>query len=202
MASGITPAQRAALARIRSALSASTYLAGGVAVALHCRHRLSHDLDLFTPDDPVATSLQALQQVEAVTITSQAPGTLYLDVGRIPASVLRYAYPTLQPPEKMIGVSVPVASVPDLVTMKLAAIVNRSERRDYWDLHQLLELGTSLPQALAWFKRRYPRQDVGHVVRAIVYFADAEAAPEMPRGLTLSRWDAIKAGLMTRVRAL
>ena len=166
------------------------------------RHRLSHDLDLFTPEDPVATSLRALEEVEAVTITNQTPGTLYLEVGRIPASLLRYAYPMLQAPERMSGVSVPVASVPDLVTMKLAAIVNRSERRDYWDLQQLLELGTTLPEALEWFKRRYPRQDVGHVIRAVVYFADADAAAEMPRGLTLSRREAVKAGLMTRVRAL
>jgi Nucleotidyl transferase AbiEii toxin, Type IV TA system len=202
---GVTPSisadQLRALAVVAPALPPSTYLAGGVAVALRCGHRTSVDLDLFTPNDPVATSLPALERLDGVVITSRHPRTLYLEVGGIPTSIISYAYPHLEPPIRIEEVPVPVASAPDLVTMKLAAIVDRGAMRDFWDLHELLHHeAIALPDALVLHLRRFPRHDLGHVVRALVYFADAEASP-FPRGLDPDRWDAIRTDFQRWVRA-
>jgi hypothetical protein len=53
--SGISDAQRAALATLAAVVDPTTYLGGGVAIALRLAHRQSRDLDLFVlAADPVA----------------------------------------------------------------------------------------------------------------------------------------------------
>ena len=198
---GMSAAQRAALGRLASSLPDSAYLAGGVAAAIRCGHRISVDLDLFTPEDPTVTSLPAIERLEGVVVTHKEPRTLYLEIDGIPISILSYAYPHLRPPERIADLPVPIASVEDLVTMKLAAIVDRGAARDFWDLHELMRTqALSLEAVLALHQRRFPRHDIGHVVRALVYFADAEAAP-LPAAMTGERWETIKADFRAWVRA-
>jgi hypothetical protein len=99
----------------------------------------------------------------------------------------------LHPPERLPGVPIPVASFDDLICMKLSAIAGRGARRDFWDLHAILTArGQSLRDAIAAYRQKYAAEDVGHVMRSLVYFADAESEP-MPIGLTAGHWENIKA---------
>jgi hypothetical protein len=81
--------QRRALARLNEAgLLRSLYLAGGVAVALHLRHRSSVDLDLFSCEptldlDMVRDAAVSALRAEAVAQTDAA---LALRVGRSPST--------------------------------------------------------------------------------------------------------------------
>jgi hypothetical protein len=193
----ITSAQRAALRTIAPALAPGVYLAGGVAVALACGHRTSHDLDLFVPEDfdadRVAERLMALQRT--MRITGTAPGTLYLEIGEIPASLLSYRYPLLAKLQRYPDVAVRVASPADLVCMKLSAIASRGAARDFWDLHVMLSKGAAggtLSAALDRYRKKFPGDDIGHVVRSLAYFGDADAAP-LPRGLSSKAWRRIEA---------
>lgn len=201
MSEAISEAQRAALATLAEVLDSSTYLAGGVAVALRLGHRLSRDLDLFVlASDPVPLE-QALTS-RGAHIVSRAEGSLHLEVAGVPASVLRYRYPLLSPPETLPGIPIQVASLDDLECMKLSAIAGRGAARDFWDLHALLVArGRSLAQALDAYRRKYASEDIGHVVRSLAYFDDAEAEP-MPGGLTKQHWQRIKADLTAWVGAL
>ncbi|HEY4180401.1 MAG TPA: nucleotidyl transferase AbiEii/AbiGii toxin family protein [Kofleriaceae bacterium] len=141
----------------------------------------------------------ALETMHGVVITQRKPRTVYLEVNGVPASVLTYPYPHLSPPEKLPGLPVTIASVPDLVTMKLAAIVSRGAARDFWDLHEMIARAPlPLPRALALYQQRFPQHDIGHVVRALVYFA--EASP-LPRDLTEISWQAIQRDFASWVRA-
>jgi hypothetical protein len=116
--------------------------------------------------------------------------------------VLRYAYPTLKPPERLTGIAVPVATQEDLVCMKLSAIGGRGARRDFWDLHALLgAMAMPLAEALQLFREKYPMEDVGHVIRSLVYFTDAEAEPP-PIGLAPEHWVQIEQDLTQWVRDL
>ncbi len=100
----------------------------------------------------------------------------------------------------IMGVPVLVASVADLVAMKLAAIGDRGAARDFWDLHELmLRTSMSLAAALQLHQRRFPRIDLGHIVRALVYFADADAAP-LPQAMTTETWERIKRDFRQWVR--
>lgn len=198
---GITERQRAALARLATVITPATYLAGGLAVSARCNHRTSIDLDLFTPDESLETILATLEAMDGVVITLRQPRTLYFEIDTVPASIITYSYPHLDLPEKVAGLPVPIAAVSDLVTMKMAAIVDRGARRDFWDLHELLARASlSLDDALALHRQRFPRHDLGHVIRALVYFADAEASP-MPVGLTDEQWSKIRHDFERWVRA-
>lgn len=201
MIEAISATQRAALETLADVLDPSSYLAGGVAVALRLGHRQSHDLDLFVPvSDPVPLEQELVSR--GVRLVSRAEGSLHLEVGGVPVSVLRYRYPLLAPPEALPGVAVNVASMDDLETMKLAAIAGRGAARDFWDLHALLlARRRTLGEALDAYRRKYASEDVGHVVRSLVYFEDADAGPT-PRGLTKELWQQIKGDFATWTRAL
>lgn len=135
-------------------------------------------------------------------IVSQAEGTLYIEIEGIPASIIRYSYPLLQPAEEIPDVGVKVASLDDLACMKLSAIARRGKARDFWDLHEILVQGPrELPELLDAYRSKYAQQDIGHVVRSLVYFADAETDP-MPEGLDAQHWATIKNELEQRVLAL
>jgi predicted nucleotidyltransferase component of viral defense system len=83
---------------------------------------------------------------------------------------------------------VAVAGLADLTAMKLQAISTRGAARDFWDLHELLrQRSITLAQALEEFRRRYVADDVGHVVRSLAYFGDADAEP-LPVGLDSETW--------------
>ncbi len=78
--------------------------------------------------------------------------------------------------------------------MKLSAIASRGLARDFWDLELLLKHGAaggSLSEALERYRRKFAADDVGHVVRSLAYFGDADAAP-LPPGLDTARWASIK----------
>jgi hypothetical protein len=204
-AGGITPAQQAITALIAPALDADTYLAGGVAVALDVGHRTSVDLDLFVSHDFDPERLAERLSVLApeARVTGRAAGTLHLEVRGVPVSILSYRYPMLAPTRRVQQVSVPVASPQDLACMKVSAIAGRGSAKDFWDLHELLERGVadSLADLLALYRQKYPVEDVGHAVRSLAYFGDADAAP-LPNGLTANRWQELKAAMRRRVRAL
>lgn len=202
---GITDEQRAALASLAPALEAETYLAGGVAIAMAMHHRMSVDLDLFVAHDFDADRLaeRIASAVPFFRVVGRAPGTLHAEVSQIPISVLSYRYPLLAPTRSLPDLPVPVASLEDLACMKVAAIAGRGAAKDFWDLHTLLARGVAgdLARVLELYQRKFPTDDVGHVVRSLAYFGDADAAP-LPRGLTPQRWGEVKAEIANGVRAL
>ena len=59
----------------------------------------------------------------------------------------------------------------------------------------------ALPQLLDAYERKYRQEEVGHVVRSLVYFADADAEP-LPEGLTPAHWAEMKRYLQQQVLAL
>ncbi len=201
MGGDLTDPQREALRTLAPLLGEGFYLGGGVAIALRLHHRSSRDLDLFRDSDPAPLE-ESLLQLPDVRVTGRAAGTLHLEVGGVPVSMLRYRYPLLAAPEPSAEVPVPLASLDDLICMKLSAIGGRGARRYFWDLRCLLAAkGMSLEGALALFARKFASVDVGHVVRALVYFADADREP-MPPELDAAAWEAIKGDLRSRVLAL
>ena len=199
----ITDAQSQALIKLAGCVDPSTYLAGGVAVAIRFHHRQSRDIDLFTPsEDPSAHAEVFAKTALGIVITGRSEGTLHLEVGGVPTSWLRYRYPSLSPPERIDGIPIQVASLEDLTGMKLSAITGRGAARDFWDLHEILvSTNLALPDALQTFRRKYATEDIGHVIKSLAYFADAESEP-LPRGLDAAHWERIKAEFRSWVGAL
>lgn len=189
--------QRRALAGLRRvAALRSFYLAGGVGVAFHLRHRQSRDLDLFSATaradlEAVSDELAALPDLVVVASTDAA---LKVRLGQVAIDIVRYPYPPLKKPSAGPE-GFPVAALLDLAAMKLAAIASRGIRRDFWDLHEILTRSRiTLDRALDAYTNRFgvKKADLYHVLRALTYFDDAEREPA-PKGLTGKHWRIIKA---------
>lgn len=202
----VPEAQRAALRRLARSLPAGAYLAGGVAVAWRFEHRGSVDLDVFVPGEFDAAMLarDLSSAGPGLEVTSVADRTVYAVVDGIPASVIGYRPLPLRPVEVVPGLALGLASLEDLVTMKLAAIGGRGAAKDFWDLDVMLRggvCGGELGGALAAYATRFPGVDPGYVLRALTYFGDADPAP-LPAGLTGEEWASIKQRSSARVRGL
>lgn len=93
-----------------------------------------------------------------------------------------------------------LASIDDLACMKLSAIAGRGAARDFWDLHTIVtRTGRPLLDFLDAFRRKYPTEDLGHVLRSLVYFGDA--GDPLPEGLSPSEWKRIQRDFEAWARA-
>jgi predicted nucleotidyltransferase component of viral defense system len=80
---------------------------------------------------------------------------------------------------------VPVASVKDLMAMKLKVLAERGELRDYYDVMQIDQHGgVSVEDGVAYYLDRY-RLDhasdaLAHLIRALGYLEDADEDEALP----------------------
>ena len=79
--------------------------------------------------------------------------------------------------------------------MKLSAIVGRGSRKDFCDIHALLKSGMTLHQMVDCYRKRYDVIDIGHVLRGLSYFEDADAGVSV-RMLSGETWRQVKAALV------
>lgn len=185
------------------------YLAGGTGLALQLGHRVSVDFDWFSGTNQLqeadrqrlfAGLRAAVPLSHDVTVLREEVGTLAVRVGGVDVSFFAYPYPLLEPATMQRGL--PLASYADIGAMKLAAIVGRGSRKDFIDVHALMQV-----QPLDVWLQAATRK-FAHVtdfrlsaLRALVYFADADAeAP--PRTLTPVDWSGVKDELVAAVHAI
>jgi len=157
------------------------YLAGGTALALQVGHRQSMDFDWFIPQlgDPEILFNRLKSLDIAFEIQSISFETVYLNIDTIQMSFIGYDYPRLQPKVLWTELGVHLAGMNDIACMKLSAIASRGSRKDFFDLHYLIKHFLSLEDYLRLYMKKYKNRDIGHVVRSLVYFADAETEPDI-----------------------
>jgi hypothetical protein len=199
----LTPAARQLLQRLgQEPWLREFYLAGGSAAALHLGHRVSVDLDFFTPQeyDPDILSRQ-LQRVGHLRVQQQSQWTLVGQLSEVQVSYFTYPYPLLE--ETLSLAKVRVASLLDIALMKLIAIGQRGSKRDFVDLYFICQSGWQLVDVLQRAPQKYRTVSYPsyHLLRALVYFEDAEddVSPQM---LVEWNWRAMKQFFEGEVRAL
>lgn len=168
------------------------YLAGGSALALHLGHRISVDLDYFTPRSFDAADLaRRLARVGNFVQEQRKKDTLLGTFDQTKVSFFRYAYPPIAKSEMVLNTA--IASVPDIGAMKLEAIGTRGRKRDFIDLYFICHAGHSLEQVLDWYRNKFSGVEVNlaHYLKALTYFEDAESDP-MPRMLERVAWSEVK----------
>ena len=169
------------------------YLGGGTAIALHLGHRHSHDLDFFSQQPFAPDRLRdTLSASAALTIEQMSAGTLTGTFHRTKVGYFHYPYPLLKPAVVHAGVA--VADLLDLACMKADAIQSRGTRRDFIDLYAICRAHIPLRQVLDAFAQKYRqvRFNRMHLLKSLMYFADAEQepAPDMLQEIT---WDSVTA---------
>jgi len=150
------------------------YLAGGTALALELGHRISVDLDFFSINDfstqEIADKLKIKGHLE---INSKDKDALNGSLNDVKISFLKYPYKLLFPTKEYNGVM--LADERDIAAMKILAISDRGNRKDFVDLFMLLKK-YSLNNILGFFNEKYKEYNYNmlHILKSLVYFFDAD----------------------------
>ena len=200
----LNEAQQHLLPRLARALDGTDYyLVGGAALALQVGHRSSVDFDWFAPQVGEPERLLHLLRVAHLeyTVLSLRVETVYVLIDTVQVSFIGYAYPLLQPVVCWPEIGLHMAGLDDIACMKLSAISSRGARKDFIDLHALITLYGSLEEYVRRYQQKYRTHDIGHVVRSLVYFEDAEREPELQM-VTPVTWQRVTADFEKWVKAL
>ena len=171
-------------------------LVGGTALALQLGHRKSVDLDLF---GTIEASPEDIQEVcrEAgeleISKTSKNINIYWID--GIKVDCVNYPYKWLDDCRVLDGVR--LASVNDIAAMKISAIINRGTKKDFIDLHFLLQK-MSLNHILDLYDQKYPDGSRFIAIKSLTYFEDAEDDP-MPFMFNDITWNDVKVSIITEV---
>ncbi len=175
------------------------YLVGGTALSLYYGHRLSIDLDLFSPDD------FELEQV-AEDISSHFPSFAYKIVPKVGVFgfiddvkvdlVKHHHFKLIAPIVEQDGIR--LYNAVDIAAMKVAAIIKRGVKKDFWDMAELLQHFT-LSEIIEFYTKKYPSQQLLiSVPQALTYFNDAEESIT-PVSLKNQTWDGVKEVIRNKV---
>lgn len=169
------------------------YLAGGSAVALHLGHRISVDLDFFTPKHFNVDSLgENLTKIGKVNTEQMVEDTFLGKLTDVKISFFRYPYPLLFKPTKLFNAN--IAHLLDIAVMKLDSISRRGSKRDFIDLYFIIkETKKPLADIIDLLLKKYKglNYNVTHLILSLAYFEDAE--PEIvPKMLKKISWDTVK----------
>lgn len=181
-------------------------LVGGTSLSLQIGHRMSDDIDLFTDHPYESIDFGAIDNFLRNTFgyVSDLPtgpvgmGVSYL-VGHTNDDTVKidlfYTDPFIQP-VLQIG-PYRLATVEEIIAMKIDIVQRKARKKDFWDLDELLN-SYSIEQIIALHKQRYPYNHDEKLIRE--NFIDFERAEEdfTPICLKGKHWELIKLDFVER----
>lgn len=161
----------------------SFVLYGGTALALRLGHRTSVDFDFFSHEPLDGERLFGLPLLDDAEILQRSPDTLTVSLPTQAGDRVKLSFfggidlgRVGRPDQTEDGVAW-VASLSDLLAMKLAVLIQRVSARDYVDIAAILKTGISLADGLgaaaALYGREFPPMEA---VKALGYFGEGDAA--------------------------
>lgn len=186
-------------------------LVGGTNLSLRYGHRISVDIDLFTDEDYGSLDFRLFEEYLKANF-------LYYDCNDDTSIVgfgrsyyigetgddcvkldLMYTDPFLDEAELIDGVR--MASVRDMVAMKMNAICAGGRKKDFWDLHMLLE-HFSLEEMFDLHRRRHPwEHDRDEMKTYLTDFSEVDEQPD-PICMQNKDWDDIKLDFIDVIQKL
>jgi len=173
-------------------------LGGGTALALQLGHRVSVDADFISENISDKKELADLvsRQIEVVSDLHIGEIGVFLKSGGIKLDFLSWNIPFIRPVVAEPGFR--LLHTEEIAAMKLYAITQRGEKKDYYDIAVLLK-SYSIEQLLQFYKERHPKNDTSVVVRFLISFSDIDFQPE-PHHLIDFNWEQAKAVLTQSVK--
>lgn len=175
-------------------------LVGGTALAIRYQHRLSINLGLFSTKDFGNNELVAILEQHFPTFsyrsTNNPIGVFgYIDDIKVDF-VKHHRFQLID--ELIIDDGIRFYSDKDIMAMKVAAILKRAVKKDFWDIAELLK-HYSLSDVLEAYHKKYPDQRLAiSIPFAITYFEDAEES-EDPISLKGQIWQQVKKDIQKKV---
>jgi hypothetical protein len=179
----------------------SFYLVGGTALALKFGHRISIDLDLFSIEDfNKEKVIQELANSFPSFVYKADNSTIgvFCTINGIKVDLIKnHWFKLIDEIDEIEGVR--MFGNKDLIAMKISAILKRGQKKDFYDLCQLLKI-FSIQNGIDFYHEKFPNQQLLiSIPNAITYFADAEESPE-PISLNGQTWEEIKKSIQKAVR--
>jgi len=185
-------------------------LVGGTSLSLQQGHRESVDIDLFTDAEYGSIDFNRLEKILNETFPYVDPsfvgevvfGRSYF-VGEDEYNAVKldiyYTDPFIFPLLEKDNIR--LASNEEIAAMKLEVIANGGRKKDFWDIHELLDVFT-LEEMVRFYEQRYPygvtKQEL---LKACLDFSTAEDdfTPNCYRGKV---WEFIKIDIEEQVQNL
>ncbi|MCT4580250.1 MAG: nucleotidyl transferase AbiEii/AbiGii toxin family protein [Flavobacteriales bacterium] len=158
-------------------------IVGGTSLSLQLGHRKSVDIDLFTDADygSIDFSLletrltEAFSYVEKPSVGMVGIGKSYF-VGNNEHELVKldlfytdtFVFPCI------IESGIRFSSIEEVAAMKFEVIANGGRKKDFWDIHELLDIYT-LDEMIGFYIKRYPYGSSKHeLLEKMIDFSKAE----------------------------
>ena len=175
-------------------------LVGGTSLSLQLGHRMSVDIDLFTDAVYDSVDFKAIDKYLRATFPYVDTSDYAIigmgkpfNVGNSKDDFIKldlfYTDDFIRPVKLVEGIR--MATIEEIIAMKLEVVSHTGRRKDFWDLHELQD-DFSLNTMLELHKERYPYNDYEELIRRnFTDFtkADNEFDPICLRG---KYWELIK----------
>ena len=179
-------------------------LVGGTSLSLQLGHRISIDIDLFTDAPYGSLDFHAIQS----KLRSMFPycqgdcgdivgmGASYIIGNSAFDSIkldLFYTDPFIRPVKTIDNIR--IASIEDIIAMKLDVVGRNGRKKDFWDLHELHDK-YAIAEMLSLYAERYPYNHTQEeLLHGLTNFSLADTDPD-PNCLRSKAWPLIKLDFM------
>lgn len=171
----------------------SFYLVGGTCLSLRYGHRISVDLDLFSTIDFANEELNKNLSQAGISFNYnniQNPIGLFGYIDNVKVDFVKHHH-FKQIDKEIIEEGIRMFGDKDIVAMKIFAILQRAQKKDFWDIAELLQY-YDLEHCIEAYYEKYPtNQMLISIPYALTYFVDAEES-EDPISLKGQTWESVK----------
>lgn len=185
-------------------------LVGGTSLSLQLGHRISTDIDLFTDADYGSIDFDAIDRMlkkhfayfQESLVRDVSLGRPYF-VGNSEAEAVKLDiyYTDKFVFEPTLIKKIRLADFRDIIAMKLETIVQVSRKKDFWDLHELLE-HFNLREMISLYKNRSPfGYHENEIFAAILNISSADDDLD-PICIKSKFWELIKFDMIEAVELL
>jgi hypothetical protein len=173
------------------------YLVGGTSLALQIGHRESVDIDLFGHKELEELEVSDfLSNLGKVQILKRSRNILIYTIDGIKVDLVNYRHPWLYPSLNLENLR--LADQRDIAAMKLNAISGRGSKKDFIDLHFLLNK-YSLSDMIGYYNKKFIDGSEFLVLKSLTYFEDADL-DETPKMLFPIEWEEVKRAILREVK--
>jgi predicted nucleotidyltransferase component of viral defense system len=175
-------------------------LVGGTSLSLQIGHRMSVDIDLFTAADYGSIDYKAIREFleqkypycSSRNLDNVSFGT-YFEVGNSKDDFIKidvfYTDEFIESP--LIIENIRMATINEIIAMKLDVILRGGRKKDFWDLHFFIDK-MSVNEMISLFQKRYPYDEgFQNIKNQLINFEQADTDFE-PNCLLEKSWEIIK----------
>jgi len=162
---------------VKSGITDKFYLVGGTALTIRYSHRFSYDFDFFLlPEKKIFNFELLLNKIPIDKIIDLEKDTLIFQINEILFSFFKYEYPLLERPEYYKKFFINIASDEDIAAMKASAIIQRGDKKDFFDLYYLLNINKwDISDIINFCNKKYKKYfNPSIFFKALIYFEDAD----------------------------